>query len=246
MRVSEIGTGRGEEMAKKKRVHPTRDPARALSRQLLNALEEVEALLEDGEEEEARLLLDDLDRRYPRNEHVLSLLVNLAHDQQDMETYQYAVEQLLRITPNDATLILGLIAAYISNGRPALAIRTARSFLDRWPDHSQAGDVRKVVSGVESFLPMIRKIRSWRSGRSDWSKRAGHCGSSAADVEKMKARASGHYARTAVTIAKATNAASASTTTISMKSKARQRGRRDRIVSPRYPRRRMAWVSAQP
>jgi len=81
-------------------------PPSALPRQLRDDLDEVEALLEDGEEEEARLLLDDLDRRYPRNEHVLSLLVRLAHDQQDMETYQYAVEQLLRITPNDATLAL--------------------------------------------------------------------------------------------------------------------------------------------
>ena len=132
-------------------------PPSALPRQLLDDLDEVEALLEDGEEEEARLLLDDLDRRYPRNEHVRSLLVRLAHDQQDMETYQYAVEQLLRITPNDATLALGLLAAYISNGRPALAIRTARSFLDQWPDHSEDADVRKVVSGVESFLPMLAK-----------------------------------------------------------------------------------------
>ena len=140
-------------MAKKKRGGTARPPVRAMSRQLLNDLETVEALLDDGEEEEARLLLADLDDRYPRNEHVLTLLINLANDQQDMETYQYAVEQMLRIVPEDADLTLGLIAAYVANVRPALAIRTAHHFLDHWPDHAQAAAVRKVLTNVEPLLP---------------------------------------------------------------------------------------------
>lgn len=141
-------------MAKKKRARPAHPAARTMPRQLLNDLEDVEALLEDGEEEEARFLLADLDRRYPRNERILTRLVTLAHDQQDMETYQYAVEQLLRVTPHDATLTLGLIAAYIANVRPALAIRTAHHFLDHWPDHPQAAEVRKMVASVEPLLPI--------------------------------------------------------------------------------------------
>lgn len=142
-------------MAKKKRNHPTRPSARAIPRQLLNDLETVELLLDDGEEEDAHLLLVDLDRRYPHNKEILALLMNLSHDRQDMETYQYAAEQLLRITPNDAALTLGLLAAYMLNVRPALAHGTAHHFLDRWPDDPSAAEVREMLSKVEPVLPSI-------------------------------------------------------------------------------------------
>jgi tetratricopeptide (TPR) repeat protein len=139
-------------MTKKKRNHPLRPPARALSRQLLADLDEVEALLDDGEEEEARLLLADLNQRFPNNREVLALLLNIAYGQQDMETYQYAAEQILRLTPDDADLTLGLAGAYMGNVRPALALRTAHHFLDRWPDHPRAAEVHKMIADVEPLL----------------------------------------------------------------------------------------------
>jgi tetratricopeptide (TPR) repeat protein len=139
-------------MAKKKRGRPAQSPVRAMSRQLLDDLDEVESLLAEKRWNEARAILADLHQRFPTNKGVLTLLVNLAYDQHDMELYQSAAGQLLRLTPNDADLTRGLAGAYMVNMRPALGLRTAQQFLDRWPDHPHAAEVREMVAKIEPLL----------------------------------------------------------------------------------------------
>jgi hypothetical protein len=79
--------------------------------QLVKGLEEAVGLIERGKALEARELLESLDKRYPNQPDVLGLLVNANYDLQDTASYQYACERLLRVTPNDLDVAIGLAGA---------------------------------------------------------------------------------------------------------------------------------------
>lgn len=143
-------------MAKKKKrpARPARPSSSApLPRPVLHALEEAEALIEDGELLEARDLLETLARQRPRDAEVLGLLVDVYFDLHDLHGYQRAAERLLRLTPNDPDLTLGLAGAYLGNIYPALALRTFRRALERWPDDERADEVRAQVAELEAMMP---------------------------------------------------------------------------------------------
>src|SRR6266516_678747 len=109
-----------------------------LPRRLLEELSEADSLVRRKRWAEARDLLESLAQRYPRQVPVLSALVNLYYDLQDMPGYQHACERLIRLVPDDPDLTLGLAGAYLRNLYPVLAMRTFRRFLERWPDHPRA------------------------------------------------------------------------------------------------------------
>jgi tetratricopeptide (TPR) repeat protein len=123
------------------------------SRSAIRLLEEAEDLIEDGDLPEARDVLEALARQRPRDPDVLTLLVNVNFDLHDLQGYQTAAERLLRVTPNDAELTLGLAGAYLSNLYPALALRTFRRALERWPDHERAAEIRAQIADLEAMMP---------------------------------------------------------------------------------------------
>jgi tetratricopeptide (TPR) repeat protein len=49
----------------------------------------------------------------------------------------------------------GLAGAYLANGRLALALKAFRRFVERWPDHQRAADVRKTIADLEPKLADI-------------------------------------------------------------------------------------------
>lgn len=136
-------------MAKKKR-RSAGKTYKPISRQYLEKIFEAEELIERGQWIKAREMLESLNRRYPNRPEVLTHLVNVSIELQDMETYQKSCERLAEITPDDADVLIGLAGGYLANGRPALALRTFRRFLDRWPDHEKAVEIRKTVFDLEA------------------------------------------------------------------------------------------------
>ena len=117
--------------------------------QLLSGLSEADSLMRRKRWDEALALLHHLDQRYPHRTEVLTPLLNLYYELQDTRSYQEVCERLLQITPNDPEILLRLAGAYLVNMRPMLGLRTFRHFLDQWPDHDQAGQVRGTVAELE-------------------------------------------------------------------------------------------------
>lgn len=122
-------------------------------RRLLKGLQEVDQLMQRKRWPEARDRLEDLDQRYPRRPEVLTGLVNAYYELQDIERYQYACERLLQVDSGNVDAALSLAEAYLTNLRPALALRAFRRFLQRWPDHERAAEVRETVAELEAEMP---------------------------------------------------------------------------------------------
>jgi len=144
-------------MAKKKhRPAPASGPKAARPKpippRLLYELSEVDALIEREKWREALDILDGLNGCYPRREEVLEALANAAYHVDDMRRYEQACEQLLPFRADDPDVTLGLAGAYLKNARPALALRTFRRFLERWPEHERVADVRETVGDLETAV----------------------------------------------------------------------------------------------
>ena len=138
---------------KKQRVgHKPDRSARPPTPSLIKGLEQADALIQRKRWDEALEVLQSLDRRYPNRPEVLTELVNLYHDLQDMRGYQEACERLVKADPNNPDLALALAGSYAANARPALAMRAFRRFLERWPDHQRAGEVRKTLTNLEGIM----------------------------------------------------------------------------------------------
>lgn len=139
-------------MAKQKRRHRVTATVARPSPRLLVELGEVETMRRRKQWAEMRQALAALDQRYPNNVDVLTGLVNLAYDLKDTQAYQRAAERLIALKPDDPDVTLGLAGAYMTNLHPALARRTFRRFLERWPDHARAAEVRTTLAGLEDAL----------------------------------------------------------------------------------------------
>jgi tetratricopeptide (TPR) repeat protein len=132
-------------VAKKKRPPGPRRP----SPRLLAQLDAAEALLADGQWEEAERLLEELDRRHPRQPDVLALRLAVAAQLGDLRTHQLVCEQLIELLPDDLDLPVMLAGSYLTNGRIALGLRAMRDVLARWPDHAEADRLRGMLADLE-------------------------------------------------------------------------------------------------
>lgn len=140
-------------MGKKKR--RAQRTAVAPPRDLMVGLVEAETLMLDKQWEEARLVLERLAHRYPRDPEVLAELVNVCYEMHDFHGYLRACRRLLEVNPDDPDLTLGLAGAYLLTLRPVQALRTFRRVLERWPDHERAAEVR---AQVEELEPLVREV----------------------------------------------------------------------------------------
>ena len=117
-----------------------------MSEALYEGLIEAERLDRRGESDPARELLDDLDRRYPDRPEVLTALVNVYYELNDIPSYQFACQRLVSLRPDDPDVRLMLAGSCLANGCPALALRNFRLFIEHWPDDVRADDVRNTVA----------------------------------------------------------------------------------------------------
>lgn len=137
-------------MPKKKSSKKSKSPP--LPRRVREGLYEAGQLLEKHQPEAAREILEELDRRYPRQVPVLESLINACYDLQDMHGYEWALYRLLKIENNDPDAALGMAGAYMTNFRPALAIKAFQQFLRRWPDHERAAEARQTMEKLQTTL----------------------------------------------------------------------------------------------
>ena len=123
-----------------------------LPRRLREGLTEAEELLSKNKPQDALNLLQELDRKFPRQTDVLGLLANTYIELGNQHGYLHALYQLHTLTPNRAEIKLGLAGAYLANERMALALRTFRQFLKQWPHDERVDDVQKTISQLEQGL----------------------------------------------------------------------------------------------
>ena len=139
-------------MAKKQHSRPT---PRVIPRRYWDQLEEAQKLFDKKRWADARDKLVDLDRRLPGQPDILTNLINVYYELHDTEGYQSASERLLKVDRHNADATLGLAGAYLSNGRPMLALCAFREFVQRWPDHPRANEVRATVANLERMMPEL-------------------------------------------------------------------------------------------
>jgi tetratricopeptide (TPR) repeat protein len=137
-------------MSKKK--FPTRTDPINLPRRLREGLAEAHGLLSKNKPQEALDLLQELDRKFPRQTDLLGLMANTYIELGNQHGYLHALYQLHNLTPNRDDIKLGLAGAYLTNGRVALALRTFRQFLKQWPYDERADDVQKTIPQLEQGL----------------------------------------------------------------------------------------------
>ena len=139
-------------MPKKKRLSsaPASKPApKRLPFQAQMELMQADMMAQSGAWSQARAILQNLDARYPKRPEILTELANLAASTNDAGLAESSCSQLLQITPEDADVQLALASAYALNERPLLAVETWREFLDRWPKHERADEVRQILEHAE-------------------------------------------------------------------------------------------------
>lgn len=133
----------------------TRSAPRGIPPPLYDGLGKAYRLDRQREWDQARDLLQDLDRRYPNRAEVLAGLLNVYYELGDVTSYQFACQRLVSLRPDDPDLRLMLAGSCMENVRPALALRNFRCFLERWPDDVRAPDVRKTFAGLEAEMEEV-------------------------------------------------------------------------------------------
>ena len=137
---------------KKKKVRSPISAGRAAQRKIEKALWEVEELLDDERWDEAVKLLEPLAERHPHHVGVATQLAYAYSQAGDYHAYLLAMRRLHRLTPQEPINALALAGAYALNVRSVLALRTFKSFLERWPEHPDAAKARKSVEDLEPLL----------------------------------------------------------------------------------------------
>lgn len=121
----------------------------------LKKLDIAEDLLENGQIAEARQVLEDLHRQHPARTDILQSLAYACHELGSTSNYLKYCIKLCRLMPNDAQSVLILSTAYALDGRPALALRTQRYFVDNWPQHEEAEGIRQMIAQMGPGLEEV-------------------------------------------------------------------------------------------
>ena len=113
-------------------------------------------LMDEGELKEAIELLENTAQRNPRDVQILGLLADAYY-----ETGQYAKEwyvyvfQLRPLQPRDPDLWLVIFGLCMINNMPFNAAYEGDQFLERWPDHIEADEVRKQRKEIQEVCDEI-------------------------------------------------------------------------------------------
>ena len=143
-----------------KRNRPTRIDPINLPRRLREGLTEAGELLEDKKPVQAKTILEELVKHFPRQEDALGLFANACLDTKDQRGYLQTLLKLYSLHPNNPEYNFGLAGGYLSNGYIVLAMQTFECLLERWPGHPKADDARKAIElireGLDNVLGELR------------------------------------------------------------------------------------------
>jgi Flp pilus assembly protein TadD len=150
-------------MAKKKRKKTHRSSGNTLPRRLTEGLDAVTGLLEQNELEQAHELLLQLDKNYPEQFYVMNDLAHIYSVWRDNRNLVPTCMRLLNVSPHQANIYLVLAEASQDSGYMYLATQTYRTFLERFPEHEHAEEVRGRVVRLEAGCEEILEERGFES-----------------------------------------------------------------------------------
>ena len=135
-------------MAKKKSSKSTQSKVKVTNTRLpmaaLMQLNEAQVAFDDGDVEGAHELLVHLNQRFPRRAEILEELAYACAEVKDARGLQSATRALIEVAPaKTADWLPTLAQSYLMNMHPALALRTYEDYLQRFPDHEKAAEVRQ-------------------------------------------------------------------------------------------------------
>jgi tetratricopeptide (TPR) repeat protein len=123
-----------------------------MDRHLATGLVEAAGLLDEGRVSDARRVLLRLLDKWPGNPDLLAEMCNISDTLQDAVGLELHAERLRAVRPQNPLATLGLVRAYIANGRLALGLMAYREFLARWPTHPRAEETRRSMARLEAVL----------------------------------------------------------------------------------------------
>ncbi len=116
---------------------------------VIAGLNEAATRMKQGRMDEAREVLEGLERRHPNDMDVLSALSNVAHQTRDAPLLLRVAERLAELEPRNVGLRMLLAGAYLLNLHVVHALREFRRIAERWPDHPNAAEARETVARLE-------------------------------------------------------------------------------------------------
>jgi tetratricopeptide (TPR) repeat protein len=120
---------------------------------LARGLDESARCIDEGDLEEAREILDELDARYPNHQAVLRLQAELAAETRDDVLLLHATERLHRLDPDDQMALALLATACVANRYPIRALRYCHELIERWPDMPEISTIREMLEPLEAGVP---------------------------------------------------------------------------------------------
>lgn len=147
---------------KKKNRNKSRQPmARSLRLpgRIEKELTAIQPLLARKQWDQAIPRLEALHHRFPTNVVVLTELVNACYDANDLRGYLQSIRKLQPLQPRDGDLLLGLGGAYLSNTYPFAAYHYLQRFVQTFPDHERAAEVRQSLADMrESLIKLTAEL----------------------------------------------------------------------------------------
>lgn len=139
-------------MAKRKR-RPNRKSRRPLAATapwpVMSGLTDANTLIQQNRWREAVQLLEELDQDYPNRLDILTTLADVYHQTNDLQNYLAVSVRLRELDPDDPDVVLSLAGAYMINVLPVLAWQSFRQFLEQWPQHRRADEVKETIHQLE-------------------------------------------------------------------------------------------------
>lgn len=139
-------------MAKKKKLKLKPRPAQQQPARLTEGLREARALVTRGKWDDAVDGLEELDDHYPGRPAILGLLADAYFQLGETVHMLEVAEEWRKAAPNDPAALFSLMRGYAAMEYPALSLRAARQFLDRFPDDPQAEAVRQLAQITDKTL----------------------------------------------------------------------------------------------
>jgi len=127
----------------------------APSQQLIVGIDNAHNLLSKKRWNEARELLEDINKRFPNHPNVLISLMEVYFELCKMVDYERVCEQLVKLRSQDPDLLLSLAGAYMSNDRPSLALKTFKNYIARWPTHASVEEAHQTAASLEDILQEV-------------------------------------------------------------------------------------------
>jgi len=137
----------------RRRYFSPRDPN--APHRFVKGMAEASRLMQRKQWQEALEILLPLNRRYPGQPDLLTELVNVYYELQDISSYQATIHHLLKIDPDNADAMYGLAGSYMGTMRPILALKTLRECVRRWPDHEKSREAPQTIAALEATLPEL-------------------------------------------------------------------------------------------